>query len=72
LIDLLRLGLKQLSEEELHEERDKHMRSEYYDPIERFPDRIDQLFEGLNRVSVTPLQCSQERKPTLPCNFDLP
>jgi hypothetical protein len=49
----LLLGLKQLSEEDLHEERDKRIRSEYDDPIERFPDRIDQLFEGLNRVSVT-------------------
>jgi hypothetical protein len=26
------------------------MRSEYFDPIERFPDRIDQLLNALNRV----------------------
>jgi len=26
------------------------MRSEYFDPIERFPERIDQLLAALNRV----------------------
>jgi hypothetical protein len=26
------------------------MRSEYHDPIERFPEKIDQLLEALNRV----------------------
>jgi hypothetical protein len=39
-----------MSEEEIHEERDALMRSEYFDPIERFPDRIDQLLDALNRV----------------------
>ena len=33
------------------EERDEEMRSKYYDPIEHFPDRIDQLLDALNRVS---------------------
>ena len=47
------VGWRQLSEEELQKKQDEHQRSEYYDPIERFPDRIDQLLEGLNRVSVT-------------------
>ena len=28
------------------------MRSEYYDPIERLPDKIDQLIERLNLVRV--------------------
>jgi hypothetical protein len=26
------------------------MRSKYFDPIEHFPDKIDQLLEALNRV----------------------
>ena len=26
------------------------MRQEYFDPIERFPDRIDQLLDVINRV----------------------
>ena len=38
------------SELELHEERDAVMRSQYYDSIECFPERIDQLLEALNRV----------------------
>jgi hypothetical protein len=28
------------------------MRSEYHDPIERFPDKIDQLLGAINRVSI--------------------
>jgi hypothetical protein len=44
------LGIWQPSELELHIERDALMRSEYYDPIERFPEKIDQLLEALNRV----------------------
>ncbi len=44
------LGLKKLNAEEIFEERDSQMRSQYFDPIEHFPDRIDQLLEGLNRV----------------------
>jgi hypothetical protein len=46
----LSLGIWQPSELELHMERDALMRSEYYDPIERFPEKIDQLLEALNRV----------------------
>ncbi len=38
------------SEEEIHEERDVIMRSEYFDPIERFPEKIDELLGALNRV----------------------
>jgi hypothetical protein len=37
---------------ELQEERDALMRSEYHDPIERFPEKIDQLLEALNQVRV--------------------
>ena len=70
--NLFLLGLRQLSEEDLREERDKHMRSEYYDPVERFPDRIDQLLEGLNRVSVTHMHVSEERNQPLPFDLDLP
>jgi hypothetical protein len=46
-------GLKKQSEEEIHEERDALMRSEYYDPIQRFPEKIDQLLNALNRVCLT-------------------
>ncbi len=47
------LGLRKRSEEEIHEERDALMRGEYYDPIERFPEKIDQLLDVLNRVCCT-------------------
>jgi hypothetical protein len=33
------------------------MRPEYFDSIELFPDRIDQLLDAINRVSV---HCSRE------------
>jgi hypothetical protein len=46
----LSLGIWQPSELELHIERDALMRSEYYDPIERFPEKIDQFLEALNQV----------------------
>jgi len=46
----LSLGIWQPSELELQQERDALMRSEYHDPIERFPEKIDQLLEALNRV----------------------
>ncbi|CAF1688258.1 unnamed protein product, partial [Adineta ricciae] len=32
------------------EARDEEMRSKYYDPIDRFPDKMDQLLDALNRV----------------------
>ena len=35
---------------EIQEERDKRMRSEYYDPIERFPEKVGQLLEAINQV----------------------
>ncbi len=44
------LGLTKPSAEEILEERDSQMRSQYFDPIENFPDRIDQLLESLNQV----------------------
>jgi len=44
------LGLKKPTAEEIMEERDSQMRSQYFDPIENFPDRMDQLLESLNQV----------------------
>ncbi len=44
------LGWKKATEEEIQEEQDAIMRSQYFDPIERFPERIDQLLDALNRV----------------------
>jgi hypothetical protein len=45
--------LKKRSKEEIHEERDALMRNEYFDPIERFPEKIDQLLNALNQVCFT-------------------
>ena len=42
--------LKRPTEDELYEENDRQMRSRYFDPIEHFPDRVDQLFDVLNRL----------------------
>ncbi len=46
LIYAIFLGLKKANEEK----RDAVMRSEYFHPIERFPERTDQLLDTLNRV----------------------
>ncbi|CAF1504776.1 unnamed protein product, partial [Adineta steineri] len=43
------IGWKKVTEVEIQEQRDIRMRSQYFDPIERFPDRIDQLLDALNR-----------------------
>ncbi|UJR06650.1 hypothetical protein I4U23_010936 [Adineta vaga] len=43
-------GLKKVTEEEIQEERDARLREEYYDPIRRFPDKIDQLLVALNQI----------------------
>ncbi|CAF4120390.1 unnamed protein product, partial [Adineta steineri] len=45
-------GLKKLNQSEIQEERDCRMRSQYFDPIENFPDRMDQLLEALNRIYI--------------------
>ena len=47
------LGLRKPTPEEIHEEWDARMRQEYYDPIERFPERIDLLLNAINRVCHT-------------------
>ncbi len=50
IILLIILGWKKATEEEIQEQQDAIMRSQYFDPIERFPERIDQLLDALNRV----------------------
>ncbi len=42
--------MKKPSKSEIHEEWDAKMRAEYFDPIERFPEKINQLLNALNRV----------------------
>lgn len=49
-IDYDILGLKKRDEIEIQEEKDVRMRSKYFDPIENFPDKVDQLLEALNQV----------------------
>lgn len=46
-----KLGLKRRNWEDIVEERDQRMRSQYVDSIENFPDKIDQLLEELTRVN---------------------
>jgi hypothetical protein len=43
-------GFKKPTQEEIYLERDTMMRPEYFDPIEDFPKRIDQLLDVINRV----------------------
>jgi len=50
IISLIILGWKKATEEDIQEQQDAIMRSQYFDPIERFPERIDQLLDALNRV----------------------
>ena len=45
--------LRRPTQDEIQEERDVQMRSQYCDPIENFPHQIDQLFEQLDKVEVT-------------------
>ena len=44
------LGLRKATQEEIREGYDARMRQEYFHPIERFPERIDQLLDVINRV----------------------
>ena len=44
------LGIWKPNELYLQEERDARMLSEDHDPVERFPVKVDQLLEALNRV----------------------
>ncbi|CAF0758584.1 unnamed protein product [Adineta steineri] len=45
-------GLKKLNQEEIQEERDCRMHSQYFDPIENFPDRMDEFLEALNKIYI--------------------
>jgi hypothetical protein len=47
---ILKCYLGRQSELEVLQERDEQMRGKYYNPIEHFPDKIDQLLDALNRV----------------------
>ena len=44
------LGLKTFTAKIIVKERDSQMDSKHFDPIENFPDKIDQLMASLNRV----------------------
>ncbi|CAF4095403.1 unnamed protein product [Adineta steineri] len=44
------LDLRRPNVEETYEIRDSRMHSQYVDPVENFPDKIDQLLEALDRV----------------------
>jgi hypothetical protein len=44
------LGIGKRNQFEEFEKQDELMRNQYYDPIEHFPDKIDQLLDALNRV----------------------
>ena len=48
-----KLGLKRRTASDMLEERDRRMRSQYVDPVENFPDKIDQLLQELTRVNPT-------------------
>ncbi|CAF3624741.1 unnamed protein product [Adineta steineri] len=52
LVVFVCLSLKKLNQSEIQEERDCRMRSQYFDPIENFPDKIDQLLEAFNKIYI--------------------
>lgn len=41
-----------MSAAEKQERYDAKMHLKYYDPVERFPDRIDELLEKINQVHI--------------------
>ena len=47
---MLKFCLGKKSDLDILEERDETMRNTYHDPIEHFPDKIDQLLNAHNRV----------------------
>ena len=49
------LGLRGRRQSDLFLEYDQRMRSRYLDPVEHFPDKIDQLIAALDRVSIVVL-----------------
>ncbi|CAF1369336.1 unnamed protein product [Adineta ricciae] len=46
------LGLKKSSRAEIYAENDARMRLKYLDPIEDFPEKIDQLLIALNKIYI--------------------
>ncbi|CAF1222396.1 unnamed protein product, partial [Adineta steineri] len=46
------LDLRRPNVEEIYELQDSRMRSHYVDPIENFPDIIDQFLEAINRIYI--------------------
>jgi hypothetical protein len=51
VVDVDLIGLGRSTELYRREEYDEEMRSKYVDPVENFPDKMDQLLDALNRVS---------------------
>ncbi|CAF1598644.1 unnamed protein product [Adineta ricciae] len=45
-------GLKKTNDEDVHVQKDERMRSEYRNPIEQFPEKVDQLLNALNSIYV--------------------
>ncbi|CAF1004007.1 unnamed protein product [Adineta steineri] len=52
LVVFVCFSLKKLNQSEIQEERDCRMRSQYFDPIENFPDKIDQLLEAFSKIYI--------------------
>lgn len=46
------LGLKKKDDWEKFERYDQRMRQQYFDPIEGFPNKVEQLFEVLEQVII--------------------
>ncbi|CAF2697484.1 unnamed protein product [Rotaria sp. Silwood2] len=46
------IGIKTLSRSQITEEQDSLLRSQYFHPIENFPDRIDQLLKAITRLYI--------------------
>ncbi|CAF1633203.1 unnamed protein product [Adineta ricciae] len=43
-------GLKKASQTEIYANRDRRMRSLFFDPIERFPEKIDRLLVAIDKI----------------------
>jgi hypothetical protein len=59
------LGIWKPSKLEVQNERDVLIHSECHNPIERFPEKIDQLLEALNRVCFHFLMIKNQLDPFL-------
>ncbi|CAF1313923.1 unnamed protein product [Adineta ricciae] len=56
------IGIGNLNDFYQMEERDEQMRSKYYDPISKFPDKMDELLDALNRVYINQQDHSSLKK----------